>query len=365
MNLLLGLVVALIVISGIGIVFSQTEQIPSWIKTTAAFWVDGVTTDHEFISAMEFLIDNGVIVIPKIVELEQEIMRLGQELENIQKQEETSETTDGVTTDHEFISAMEFLIDNGVIVIPKIVELEQEIMRLGLELENIQEQEETSETTSEPSSGTDSAPSGTEEQEETSETTSEPSSGTDSAPSGTEEQEETSETTSEPSSRTGSAPSGTEEQEETSETTSAPYVTTDKKGYTLGDTIQITGKKNVIEPEERRQNLKGEPIPLDEVLQIHMYLDDENYDRHVVGVICYIEENELTYCSSGGDYSRSEKQSARVVKNDGTFGFGIRVMDYYEPGIYYVVMSHSIESSQENLGSAESEPFVIQDAPDR
>ena len=263
MNYLLGLVIALVVISGIGIVYSQTEQIPNWIKLTVEFWVDGITSEQEFISAMEYLIDNEVIVIPKIVELEQEIMRLEQELENIQKQEETSETT------------------------------------------------------------------------------------------------------SAPSSKTGSAPPGTETQEETSETTSAPYVTADKIGYTLGETIQITGNKSKIHPEKIRYNLNGEPIPLDEVLKINLYLDDEKYDRHVVGIACYIEENELTYCSSGGDYSYSVKKSKSVVKNDGTFAFSLNVNDYYEPGIYYVIMSHSIYSSQENLGSAKSEPFVIQVAPDR
>ena len=71
----------------------------------------------------------------------------------------------------------------------------------------------------------------------------------------------------------------------------------------------------------------------------------------------------LTDCSSGGDYSFSVSRS-KVVSEDGAFEFGFTVADYYEPGIYYVVMLHSAEGYQELIGSAKSMPFLIQTAPD-
>ena len=37
--------------------------IPAWIKTTVGFWVDDISTDAEFISAMQFLIREGVITV--------------------------------------------------------------------------------------------------------------------------------------------------------------------------------------------------------------------------------------------------------------------------------------------------------------
>ncbi len=38
-------------------------EVPPWIRTTAQFWVDGVTTDSEFVSAIQFLIRAGIIVV--------------------------------------------------------------------------------------------------------------------------------------------------------------------------------------------------------------------------------------------------------------------------------------------------------------
>ena len=35
--------------------------IPSWIKTTGGYWVDGFTSDDEFVNAMQFLIDEGIL----------------------------------------------------------------------------------------------------------------------------------------------------------------------------------------------------------------------------------------------------------------------------------------------------------------
>jgi phosphonate transport system substrate-binding protein len=38
--------------------------VPSWIKNTASFWVDGNVSDTEFLNAMEFLIGEGIIQVP-------------------------------------------------------------------------------------------------------------------------------------------------------------------------------------------------------------------------------------------------------------------------------------------------------------
>lgn len=46
-------------------VSAATNSVPSWIKNTASFWVDGNVSDAEFLSAMEFLIGEGIIKVPK------------------------------------------------------------------------------------------------------------------------------------------------------------------------------------------------------------------------------------------------------------------------------------------------------------
>ncbi len=40
-----------------------TAKVPSWIKTTAGFWISGASSDNEFVSAIQFLIKEGIIVL--------------------------------------------------------------------------------------------------------------------------------------------------------------------------------------------------------------------------------------------------------------------------------------------------------------
>ncbi|MFB5645379.1 MAG: phosphate/phosphite/phosphonate ABC transporter substrate-binding protein [Nitrosopumilaceae archaeon] len=45
-------------------VSAESNSVPSWIKNTASFWVDGNVSDTEFLNAMEFLIGEGIIQVP-------------------------------------------------------------------------------------------------------------------------------------------------------------------------------------------------------------------------------------------------------------------------------------------------------------
>lgn len=52
--------------------FADDESlIPSWIKNTAKFWVEGSVSDKEFLNALEFLIKEGMLVIPETETLEE------------------------------------------------------------------------------------------------------------------------------------------------------------------------------------------------------------------------------------------------------------------------------------------------------
>ncbi len=42
---------------------SQDNEIPSWLKTTVGYWADGVSSDGEFVNAIKFLIENGLMTI--------------------------------------------------------------------------------------------------------------------------------------------------------------------------------------------------------------------------------------------------------------------------------------------------------------
>ena len=98
--------------AGIGSALIEVRpSIPAWIKTTAGFWTSGVTSDAEFVSAIQFLIDEGIIAVP-VTESESDgaagippwIKTMAQFW------------VDGTTTDNEFVSAIQFLIGAGIIV---------------------------------------------------------------------------------------------------------------------------------------------------------------------------------------------------------------------------------------------------------
>jgi len=44
-------------------VLYEESPIPSWIKLNAAWWADGLVTDVEFLSGIEYMIEKGIIVI--------------------------------------------------------------------------------------------------------------------------------------------------------------------------------------------------------------------------------------------------------------------------------------------------------------
>ena len=88
-------------------------KIPPWIKFTTGVWVDGNSSDTEFINAIKFLIENKIIVIPPTTQ--------GSDGNSAEIPPWIKFTTgvwvDGNSSDAEFISAIQFLITEGTIII--------------------------------------------------------------------------------------------------------------------------------------------------------------------------------------------------------------------------------------------------------
>ncbi len=54
-------------------------SIPAWVKGVAGFWAEDKISDQDFGEGLTFLIDQGIIKVPKIQSLENEIKRLENE----------------------------------------------------------------------------------------------------------------------------------------------------------------------------------------------------------------------------------------------------------------------------------------------
>ncbi len=42
---------------------SSSDEIPSWVKNNAKWWADGVISETDFISGIEYLVNNGIIKV--------------------------------------------------------------------------------------------------------------------------------------------------------------------------------------------------------------------------------------------------------------------------------------------------------------
>jgi len=87
-----------------------TSQVPDWIKFTSGVWVDGASSDGEFINAIQFLIADKIIVLPPTAQ--------GSDAASNEIPSWIKFTTgvwvDGTSSDSEFISALQFLIKEGI-----------------------------------------------------------------------------------------------------------------------------------------------------------------------------------------------------------------------------------------------------------
>ena len=92
--------------------------VPGWIRTSTGFWVNGDTTDAEFVSAIEFLMREGVIEIPPADPAAAGGGAGGGD-DGAAVPEWVKSTAgfwvDGAISDAEFVGALQFLIGRGVI----------------------------------------------------------------------------------------------------------------------------------------------------------------------------------------------------------------------------------------------------------
>ncbi len=93
-------------------ILSQDNEIPSWLKTTVGYWADGVSSDGEFVNAIKFLIEDGIIQIPQTTQGTGNTDQIPSWLKTT-----VGYWADGVSSDGEFVNAIKFLIENGLMTI--------------------------------------------------------------------------------------------------------------------------------------------------------------------------------------------------------------------------------------------------------
>jgi hypothetical protein len=93
--------------------FASAERIPAWVKNNAGWWANGTISEFEFVQGMQFLIKDGVMVIPPTT-----ISGENSQSVPIWIKNNAGWWADGIITDTEFVQAIQHLIKTDVISIP-------------------------------------------------------------------------------------------------------------------------------------------------------------------------------------------------------------------------------------------------------
>jgi hypothetical protein len=121
-------IIALIGIFGISIgvtASAEEDLIPSWIKNTAGFWVDGQISDSEFIKALQFLVEKEILIIPQKEEqtMQGETLDVG---------EPFYPCINDLDTSYKIKAELELIVDGKKIEIPENFGISDEGCRLSL-----------------------------------------------------------------------------------------------------------------------------------------------------------------------------------------------------------------------------------------
>jgi len=91
---------------------STLIEIPSWVRNNAGWWSTGQIQDSDFVSGIEFLITEDIILIP----ITQSSQGTSQEIPSWIKNN-AGWWADGLIEDVEFVSGIQYLISNGIMTV--------------------------------------------------------------------------------------------------------------------------------------------------------------------------------------------------------------------------------------------------------
>jgi len=86
------------------------QRVPAWIKNNAGWWADNKIKDKDFISGIEYLIENKIIKVSTYVNKENFTSVIPSWIKN-----NAGWWSSGKISDNDFLTGIEYLIENGII----------------------------------------------------------------------------------------------------------------------------------------------------------------------------------------------------------------------------------------------------------
>ncbi|MDH3394838.1 MAG: peptidase [Nitrosopumilus sp.] len=99
---------------------SDQNEIPAWVKNNAGWWADGTLPDGEFLSGIEFLIKDGIIIVSPTDTSSQTSDGVPAWVKN-----NAGWWADGTISDGEFVNGIQHLVKSGLVSVSTSTEPEQ------------------------------------------------------------------------------------------------------------------------------------------------------------------------------------------------------------------------------------------------
>ena len=87
-------------------------EIPSWVKNNAGWWSEGLLQDSDFVAGIQYLIDDGVIIIRSTESEENNNEEIPSWVKN-----NAGWWSEGLLQDSDFVAGIQYLISNGILII--------------------------------------------------------------------------------------------------------------------------------------------------------------------------------------------------------------------------------------------------------
>lgn len=101
--------IALIILLGTTTASAQESQIPSWIKSNAKWWSENRIGDSDFVSGIQYLIQERIIKVP-VTESQSKVSEIPTWVKN-----NAGWWADGKIPDSDFVSGIQYLVKAGII----------------------------------------------------------------------------------------------------------------------------------------------------------------------------------------------------------------------------------------------------------
>jgi len=96
---------------GIGLeeIVGPLVEIPSWVKNNAGWWSQGLISNPDFVSGIQYLITEGIMIIPETQTGQGATQEIPSWIKN-----NAGWWADGLIDDSDFVSGIQYLITNGI-----------------------------------------------------------------------------------------------------------------------------------------------------------------------------------------------------------------------------------------------------------